>query len=193
MKLQFAAAVIAATFAAGAFAAPVQYTSSAVQINRTAKTDYLGKVAVASPVTVLQKQGNKVKVRVDGWTLVEYPTQIFSEPGVRIEYASFDENNVVKITPKAGEKTVQGNKWVKASAEGWIDAKALTSDINGLWKQGCERQQQACSSCHAAPAANHFTANQWASTLPERGGRVGHTRAGANALMFKYLQAHAKK
>lgn len=193
MKLQFAAAALAATFAMGVFAAPLQYTSAAVQINRTARADYLGKVAVASPVTVLQKQGGKVKVRIDGWTLVEYPTQIFSEPGVRIEYASFDENNVVKTNPKAGEKTVQGNKWVKASAEGWIDAKALTSDVNGLWKKGLERQQQACSSCHAAPAANHFTANQWASTLPERGGRVGHTRAGANALMFKYLQTHAKK
>ncbi len=193
MKLQFAAALLVATFAAGAYAAPVQYTSEPVQINRTAKADYLGKIAAASPVTVLQKQGQKVKVRVEGWTLVEYPTQIFSAPGVRIEYASFDENNVVKTNPKAGEKVVQGNKWVKATAEGWIDARTLTSDLNGLWKKGAARHQQACSSCHAAPQPDHLTANQWASTLPERGGRVGHTRAGVNALMFKYLQTHAKK
>ena len=133
------------------------------------------------------------KVRIGGWSLKEYPSQIFKEAGLRIEYASFDEEKVVKLDGKSGEKTVQGNVWQKSTAEGWVPAKSLTKDINGLWKQGRERQQQACSSCHAAPAANHFTANQWASTLPERGGRVGHTRAGANALMFKYLQAHAKK
>ncbi len=198
MKLSFAAAALAASLAAAAFstavsAAQVQYTAEPVQINRSAKADYLGKVAVASPVTVLQKQGGKAKVRVEGWTLAEYPSQIFSEPGVRIEYASFDEENVVKVNPKAGEKTVQGNKWVRASAEGWIDAGALTGDLDGLWSKGRARLGQACASCHAAPAADHFTANQWASLLPERGGRTGHTRAGVNALMFKYLQTHAKK
>lgn len=62
-----------------------------------------------------------------------------------------------------------------------------------LWQQGKARHAEACSMCHAAPKADHFTANQWASVLPAKGGRTGHTRAGANAVMFKYLQAHAKK
>lgn len=192
MKLKIAL-VAAACCAAGAVGAAPQYTTSAVQINRAQASDYLGKVAIASPVTVLAQKGGKAQVRISGWALKEYPSQIFAAPGVRIEYASFDEENVVKLDPKAGSQTVQGNEWVKATAVGWVDAQSLTGDIEGLWKQGKARLAAACSSCHGAPSADHFTANQWAGQLPERGGRAGHSRKGNNALMFKYLQEHAKK
>ena len=40
--------------------------------------------------------------------------------------------------------------------------------------------------------ASAHTANEWAGQLPKRGGRTGHSSAGANELMFKWLQAHAK-
>lgn len=193
MKKFHVAVVLAAAMAGAAFAGPVQYTSASVQFNGSVASDYLGKLAVAAPVSVMQKKGDKVKVRVDGWALSEYPGQIFSAPGVRIEYASFDEEKAVKLNPAAGRQVVQGNEWVKASAEGWVDAAKLTSDLNGLWKKGKQRLADACSTCHGAPKADHFTANQWASQLPLRGGRAGHTRAGNNALMFKYLQEHAKK
>lgn len=98
----------------------------------------------------------------------------------------------MKLDPKAGEKTVQGNVWQRATATGWVPAKSLTGDLKGLWKKGEARELDACSSCHAAPKPAHFTANQWASQLPVRGGRTGHTRRGNNALMFKWLQEHAK-
>lgn len=193
MKFSFAAVTLATVFSGAVIAAPVQYTTATVEINAKPSADYLGTVDVATPVTVLEKKGDKVKVRINGWALTEYPSQIFSEPGVRIEYAGFDEESAVKFTDKSERKTVQDNEWVKASAEGWIDAKALTQNVQALWKQGEARLGDACSSCHGAPKADHFTANQWASQLPVKGGRAGHSRAGANALMFKYLQTHAKK
>lgn len=193
MKKFFVTAVLAATMTAASGAAPVQYTEAALQIYGAVNSDYLGKVAVATPVSVLKKQAGKVKVKIQGWALSEYPAQIFSEPGVRIEYASFDEEKAVKLDPAAGKKVVQGNEWVRASAEGWVDAGSVTGDVNALWTKGKQRLADACSTCHGAPKADHFTANQWASQLPVRGGRAGHTRAGNNALMFKYLQEHAKK
>lgn len=192
MKKILVAAMLAAAVSSSAMGAPVQYTSASVQFNGSVASDYLGKLAIATPVSVLQKKGSKVKVKVEGWALSEYPGQIFSAPGVRIEYASFDEEKAVKLNPAAGKQVVQGNEWVRASAEGWVDAKKLTGDVNALWAQGKQRLGEACSTCHGAPKADHFTANQWASQLPLRGGRAGHTRAGNNALMFKYLQEHAK-
>ena len=81
-------------------------------------SDYLGTLDVASPVTVLEKKNGMTKVRIDGWSLKEYPSQIFQEAGLRIEYASFDEEKAVKLNAKGGEKTVQGNVWQKSSAEG---------------------------------------------------------------------------
>ncbi len=173
-------------------AADVWYSAAPLEVNAAPGSDYLGTLDVATPVTVLEKKGDMAKVRISGWSLKEYPSQIFKEAGLRIEYASFDEEKAVKLDGKSGEKTVQGNVWQKSTAEGWVPAKSLTKDINGLWKQAAERHGDACSSCHGAPKADHFTANQWASQLPVRGGRTGHTRRGNNALMFKWLQENAK-
>ncbi len=173
-------------------AADVWYSAAPLEVNAAPGSDYLGTLDVATPVTVLEKKGDMAKVRISGWSLKEYPSQIFKEAGLRIEYASFDEEKAVKLDGKSGEKTVQGNVWQKSAAEGWVPAKSLTKHINGLWKQAAERHGDACSSCHGAPKADHFTANQWASQLPVRGGRTGHTRRGNNALMFKWLQENAK-
>lgn len=173
-------------------AAEVWYSAAPLEVNAAPGSDYLGTLDVATPVTVLEKKGDMAKVRISGWSLKEYPSQIFKEAGLRIEYASFDEEKAVKLDGKSGEKTVQGNVWQKSTAEGWVPAKSLTKNINGLWKQAAERHGDACSSCHGAPKADHFTANQWASQLPVRGGRTGHTRRGNNALMFKWLQENAK-
>lgn len=175
IKQLLAAALIAAVVPA-AFAA-TGYLDQSVPVNGKATGDFLGKINVATPVEVLEKKGAR--------SLKEYPSQIFKAPGVRIEEASFDEEKAVKLDPKSGEKTVQGNVWVRSSAQGWVPAKAITTNINALWAQGKARHADACSTCHAAPAANHFTANQWATLLPLRGGRTGHTRKGANELMFR--------
>lgn len=187
------AAGVCALVCASVQAAPVQYTKQTVVAQRTAAKGVLGKVSAAVPVKVVRKQGDKALVRIEGWTLADFPSQLFSEAGVRIEYATFEEDDTLAVDKKASPKVIADNAWVKASAEVWIPAKSLTGDLQGLWKQGKARLANACSSCHGAPDAAHFTANQWASQLPEKGGRAGHSRAGANEVMFKYLQAHAKK
>ncbi|MGN1209156.1 MAG: hypothetical protein ACI4SV_02545, partial [Duodenibacillus sp.] len=168
-------------------------TTQTVAAHRSADKGMLGKVAAAVPVKVVRKQAGKALVRVEGWTLADFPSQLFAEPGVRIEYATFEEEDTLTIDKKASAKVIADNAWVKASAQVWVPAKSLTGDVEGLWKKGKARLANACSSCHGAPEAAHFTANQWASQLPEKGGRAGHSRAGANEVMFKYLQTHAKK
>ncbi len=193
MKFGLVAALCAGMISGAVAAQGVQYTTAQVELFSAANSGYLGTVDVATPVTVLAKKGTKAKVRIDGWTLVEYPSQVFADAGVRIEYSALDEEGAVKFNDKSPRRTVQENEWVKARVEGWVDAKALTKNLKGLWQQGQSRLADACSSCHGAPKADHFTANQWAATLPVKGGRAGHTRAGANALMFKYLQNNAKK
>lgn len=181
-----------AVLAAAPAGAQTLYSAGAAEITAKPAADFLGTIDPATPVKVLEKKGAQTKVEISGWALKEYPSQIFKEAGLRIEYASFDEEGVVKLNPKAGEKTVQGNVWQRATATGWVPSNALTPNLEKLWKAGEARHADACSSCHPAPKANHFTANQWASQLPVRGGRTGHTRRGNNALMFKWLQEHAK-
>lgn len=188
----FALAGACAALPLAASAAGAQYADAQIEVHAKPASGYLGTISPATPLKVLEKKNGQARVEVSGWALKEYPSQIFKDAGLRIEYASFDEEGAVKLDPKAGEKTVQGNVWQRATATGWVPAKNLTGDLQGLWKKGEARELDACSSCHAAPKANHFTANQWASQLPVRGGRTGHTRRGNNALMFKWLQEHAK-
>lgn len=105
------------------------------------------------------------------------------DAGLRIQYAAFDEDGAVKLS--GAEKSVQGNAWQAASAEGWVPPAGLTQDLDGLWKKAEVRHADACSTCHGAPKASAHTANEWAGQLPKRGGRTGHSSAGANELMFK--------
>lgn len=127
--------IVSAGLAAGlaaaaltASAAETWYAAQTLEVKANPGSDYLGTLDVASPVTVLEKKNGMAKVRIDGWSLKEYPSQIFQEAGLRIEYASFDEEKAVKLNAKGGEKTVQGNVWQKSSAEGWVPEASLTKD-----------------------------------------------------------------
>lgn len=55
------------------------------------------------------------------------------DAGLRIQYAAFDEDGAVKLS--GAEKSVQGNAWQAASAEGWVPPAGLTQDLDGLWKK----------------------------------------------------------
>jgi hypothetical protein len=83
-KLMTAAALLAMV---GTASSATLYTTGVLDFNKTTKGSYLGKIGAAVPVTVLKKQGSLSYVRISGWTLAEYPSMIFAEPGVRIEYA----------------------------------------------------------------------------------------------------------
>jgi trimethylamine-N-oxide reductase cytochrome c-type subunit TorC len=180
--------VCAAPLVAGA---ETLYTKTPVEINAKETSSLLGKLSILTPVDVIETKGDRTKVTVKGWALKEYPSQIFKDAGLRVEYGSFDEEESVKLEEKGG-KEVAGNEWVPASVTGWVPSAALTPDRAALLAEGKQKEAQTCSACHPAPEANHFTANQWASLLPVKGGRTGHTQAGGNAILFKYLQENAK-
>ena len=74
------------------------------------------------------------------------------DAGLRIQYAAFDEDGAVKLS--GAEKSVQGNAWQAASAEGWVPPAGLTQDLDGLWKKAEVRHADACSTCHGAPKAS---------------------------------------
>lgn len=151
----------------------------------------LGTIAVATPVDVLDKKDGYTKVKVNGWVLKDYPTYVYKAPGVRIRYGVFEAKGAVASAYKDVEDAA-GNQWMKVSVMGWVPDNLLTDDIGSLWKKGRDRMMRICSACHPVPEVRYFTANQWASQLPERGAMVGHSRSGRNALMFKYIQEHAK-
>lgn len=167
------------------------YTTGPAEICIKENISPLGTIAVATPVDVLDKKDGYTKVKVNGWVLKDYPAYVFKAPGVRIEYGVFEAKGAVASAYKDAEDAA-GNQWMKVSVMGWVSDKHLTSDIGSLWMKAQDRMMRVCSACHPVPEIRHFTANQWASQLLVRGAMVGHSRAGNNALMFKYIQEHAK-
>ena len=73
---QFLAAALIAAAVPAAFAA-TGYLDQSVPVNGKTTGDFLGKINVATPVEVLEKKGAQALVRVSGWSLKEYPSQIF--------------------------------------------------------------------------------------------------------------------
>ena len=63
------------------------------------------------------------------------------DAGLRIQYAAFDKDGAVKLS--GAEKSVQGNAWQAASAEGWVPPAGLTQDLDGLWKKAEVRHADA--------------------------------------------------
>ena len=95
-------------------AGPILHSSAPLEMTASPASGYLGRLDPATPVTVIEKKGDKVKVRVSGRALKDYPSQIFRDAGLRIQYAAFDEDGTVKLS--GAEKSVQGNAWQAASA-----------------------------------------------------------------------------
>lgn len=116
MCKSLAACALGTVLASSAPAGPVLHSSAPLEMTASPASGYLGRLASATPVTVIEKKGDKVKVRVSGRALKDYPSQIFRDAGLRIQYAAFDEDGAVKLS--GAEKSVQGNAWQAASAEG---------------------------------------------------------------------------
>lgn len=189
--IKAAAAVSAALCFAMPLAAEELYTKEPAVICIKDNISPLGTIAIATPLDVLDKKDGYTKVKLNGWVLKDYPAYVFKAPGVRIEYGVFEAKGAVASAYKDAEDAA-GNQWMKVSVMGWVKNESLTGDVGSLWMKAQDRMLRVCSACHPVPEVRHFTANQWASQLPLRGAMVGHSRAGHNALMFKYIQEHAK-
>ena len=181
----------------GPAAAPARADQSVGYVSGlTSLLDAAGGTAVATvspgtPVTILARDGTNIEVRVEGWSPKGAARYLFKDVGVRIFLAVLGEKAVAARMVASQREDDFGKTWEEASVTGWLDGKAVASDIASVWDTAAPLYYQGCSRCHSLPRPSAFTANQWPSVLKIMAVRVGLDKE-QTALVTALLQYHSR-
>ncbi|AJR08934.1 pentaheme c-type cytochrome TorC [Photobacterium gaetbulicola] len=156
-----------------------------------ANSSVSGNLLPASEVTVLERDGDMLKVKIDGWLEKEGRGRVLTEyMGKRVFKAT------IRGDVKASEQLIEEQTdattnivWQHVSVEGWITKDDMIDDIQPIWNYAEGMYGSTCTACHAAPAPGHFTANGWISSLNGMSAYYRLSKTEERTLL-KYLQNH---
>lgn len=163
---------------------------SAKPADNTGKGD--GSILPMTQVTVLERDGDWIKVGIEGWMQEGMERILVKEMGRRLFLATLSadmaKGAVVKETQNDPET---GLNWKEGTLTAWARIDTFTSDRDGIVNYGDEMFNAACGTCHSAPLPDHFLANQWVGILKDM---KANTSLSVEEVRFlqSYLQLHAK-
>lgn len=151
-----------------------------------------GRVLAATELEVVDRDGDLLKVRIDGWQQDQVVQAIYALRGQRIFSAVVDKRIADRIERHATEVDPDTDlTWHRVSLEGWVHATDLIADKNRLWEYAAEMHSASCGTCHSLHAAHHSLANQWIGTMKAMK-RFLVLDNEQYRFLLKYLQLHAK-
>jgi len=124
------------------------------------------KVGPGVWLSVLERRGDQLRVRVSGWQQEGISHLIYAAPGKRITSATLSEamqNKVQHVSTTIVPDTDQ--TWHKVTLDGWVERGDLVSDDEQLWAYASQMHQQTCAMCHPLPVSEHLSANGWLGRL----------------------------
>ncbi|GGF68862.1 hypothetical protein GCM10007301_30670 [Azorhizobium oxalatiphilum] len=151
-----------------------------------------GKLLGAARITVEERQGKQLKVRLEGWQPEGVTSVIYAASGKRIMAAVLDDDAAAKVERSPFETDRDtGARWAKVKTSLWIDDAALNVSEDNLWHFSSNLLSASCATCHSLNTPEHFTANQWIGTL---GAMRRYTSLNNDEyrLLLAYVQNHAK-
>jgi trimethylamine-N-oxide reductase cytochrome c-type subunit TorC len=151
-----------------------------------------GNIMPLTAVKVLEKDGDWIRIGIDGWFQEGMERVLVKEMGRRIFLATLSGDMVKDVVIKnARTDDETGLNWKEGDIEAWAKIDTFTSDNDGLLGYGKEMYAAACGACHSPPASDHFLANQWAGIVKDM---KGNTALDTEEVRFlqNYLQLHAK-
>lgn len=139
-----------------------------------------------------QAEGDKLVGTLQGWQQVGADSVVYLELGKRITVALVDEDarkgmNVLQTK----HDDVTDSDWKQVSFTVAVPKEKMSSNLTALNQYGAQLNQGNCSSCHAAIAADHYTANQWIGVVNSMKDRTSMNKDEVRALTI-YLQRNAK-
>jgi trimethylamine-N-oxide reductase (cytochrome c), cytochrome c-type subunit TorC len=151
-----------------------------------------GKVLAASKVKILARDGDWLKVEIEGWQQEGAERVLYALRGQRIFTAALGPAAVDKVNRQpAATDPDTGLAWNAATLVAWVSKDALLADDRKLWSYAQDMYNGACGTCHSLREPNYFLANQWAGTMNAMRGRTSLDDEQARFLQ-KYLQFNAK-
>ena len=149
-----------------------------------------GSLYPATPLTVLDTEGNSRTVQVNGYQMKGAEQVLYMGKGQRGIIASLSEQEEQSLTLGTYEEDEYGNQWRTASLKTHITDPVL-DDVEPLWAYASELDNVYCSGCHALIPAGHFTVNAWKPVAKGMGDRTDISELDLE-ILTKYFQYHAK-
>ena len=153
--------------------------------------DKLGTVLPGVPAAKLERKGDFVKVRIDGWQ---------AGAARRGQYAAFGKRILnMSIAPGAVDSVNLGEKrfyqeanqdWTRSSLVGWLPAADLTEDLEMLWQIAEASYSSQCGTCHAAKPPASRDGLTWQADMKTYQPRTGLTEE-EGRLVLRFLQVHS--
>jgi len=144
-------------------------------------------------LSVVENNGEWLKVRVDGWQQDGIDAMIYELQGKRIFSVALDKSarsKPIRQSSLFDEDTEQ--TWHKVTFETWVSNQGLVQDEEKLWEYGKKLHSGNCGSCHMAVPAEHFLANQWIGIMKDMKRNIRHLDKEQYRFLQKYLQLNAK-
>ncbi|WP_218940082.1 pentaheme c-type cytochrome TorC [Denitrobaculum tricleocarpae] len=169
------------------------YTIATKDIFAEASTDGkpTGRLLAATELDVIERKGDLLKVRLDGWQQDGVERVVYALRGQRIFSATLSKAAIESVQRHQTE--IDENTeltWHRVSVEAWTPKADLISDVNVLWEYGAEMYNASCSTCHTLSSPDHLLANQWIGNLKAMSRFISLDKEQYRFLQ-KYLQFHA--
>lgn len=151
----------------------------------------VGKLLPATELSVIERDGDSLKVRLEGWQQDGVDRVIYALMGKRIFSAALGKPAVEKI--ERHETLVDNDTdltWHQVSLDFWVSRDDMIADQEPLWDYGAEMYNASCSTCHTLSGADHFLANQWIGNMKAMSRFIVLDKEQYRFLL-KYLQLHA--
>lgn len=154
-----------------------------------------GSLGMAARVEVAEVKGDKVRLDIAAWRKDKgYGRVLYADFGRNMRVAVLERDTaqnadlVVTGEPQNDDNT--GLDWVEVKTSLWAPTSGFVADVDQLWNVANESYQASCSTCHAQPDPEHFSANAWPAQF---NGMVGFTNMDAveQQLVLSYLQNHS--
>lgn len=157
-----------------------------------AGSDEAGQVLAATALNVVDREGDAIKVRIDGWQQDGVDRIIYALRGQRIFEATLKKETVDAITRLATETDPDTDLvWHQVSLEAWITGGEVVNDVEAIWHYSADMYSASCAICHSKPDPGHHLANQWIGVLKAMERFVALDKEQTRVLQ-KYLQLNAK-
>ncbi|AKH20748.1 NapC/NirT family cytochrome c [Sedimenticola thiotaurini] len=125
-----------------------------------------GRLLGLTEVSVLERKGDLLKVRIDGWQQDKVGGLIYALQGKRIFSAALGKKIRDKVVIHKTELDTDTElTWHQVSLDVWVPKGKLLANKGKLLAYGKEMFSASCSVCHSTPAPEHSLANQWIGTL----------------------------
>lgn len=156
------------------------------------ETDEAGQVLAATALSVLDRKGDAIQVRIDGWQQDEVDRIIYALRGQRIFEATLKKETVDALEVHATETDPDTDLvWHEVSLDAWIRGGEVVNDVEAIWHYSADMYSASCAVCHSKPDPGHHLANQWIGVLKSMERFVALDKEQMR-LLQKYLQLRAK-